>query len=130
MNRAFDRRNGRPGGHWKTLLDNVQQLGELRQRNEIQELRLDFVVQQTNFHEMAAFVQLARSLGADHANFSMVLDWGTWTPQKYASMCVWKSDHPQFPELLAVLRDPIFDHPSVFLGNLSACRQLALQGAT
>lgn len=119
----------RPGGHWTTLLDNVRRLGELRRQGELQHLRLDFVVQQPNFREMPAFVALARSLGADRAAFSMVLDWGTWSPREYAAMCVWKQDHPQFQELLTVLRDPIFDEPIVDLGNLSACRALALQEA-
>jgi len=48
----------RRGGHWPTLIENVQALGEFRRRGELGQLRLDFVVQQANYREMPAFVEL------------------------------------------------------------------------
>ena len=116
----------RAGGNWKILLENVRRLGRLRQSGELRFLRLDFVVQQANFREMGAFVQLARELGADRAAFSMVLDWGTWTREQYRHQCVWKTDHPEFEDFMQALRDPALGEEMVMLGNLTEYRQRAL----
>ncbi len=108
----------RRGGHWPTLLENVAALGALRQRGELAYLRLDFVVQQANYREIPAFVELAEQLGADHACFSLLLDWGTWPTPIFDIQAVWKRDHPEFPAFLEVLRDPSLTRSSVILGNL------------
>jgi MoaA/NifB/PqqE/SkfB family radical SAM enzyme len=115
----------RRGGNWRWLLDNTARLGELRQRGELGLLRLDFVVQAVNYREMAEFVRLGKSLGADQVSFSMVLDWGTWSLEEYARQCIWKRDHPEFEAFIRVLEDDIFDDPQVVLGNLTEYRIMA-----
>jgi MoaA/NifB/PqqE/SkfB family radical SAM enzyme len=117
----------RRGGHWPTLLENTRALGEFRRRGELKQLRLDFVVQQANYREMPAFVELAESLGADHASFSKVMDWGTWPRAVFELQCIWDPEHPEFDEFLEVLRHPALGRPSVILGNLAPCRALALE---
>lgn len=115
----------RRGGNWQWLLDNTARLGELRKTGELNMLRLDFVVQKANYREMPAFVELARTLGADQVAFSMVLDWGTWSISEYEKQCIWKQDHPEFGAFIEVLEDPVFDDPFVALGNLTEYRQMA-----
>jgi len=115
----------RRGGNWQWLLDNTARLGDLRKTGELGMLRLDFVVQQANFREMPQFVALAKSLGADQVAFSMVLDWGTWSIAEYEKQCIWKQDHPEFDEFIAVLEDPVFDDPFVALGNITEYRAMA-----
>jgi len=115
----------RRGGHWPTLIKNMEALGQLRRNSELRLLRMDFVVQAANFREMPEFIALAKNLNADKAAFSMVLDWGTWTPAVYRKQCIWKQDHPQFEDFIKVLEDPIFDDPMVALGNLWEYRALA-----
>jgi MoaA/NifB/PqqE/SkfB family radical SAM enzyme len=119
----------RRGGHWKTLLSNAQQMGELRSKGEVRKLRFDFVVQKANFREMNAFVQLARKLGADEAYFSKLLDWGTWPKDRFMEQCVWDEGHPMRDEFMDTIRDPLFDDPFVDMGNMSDIRKLALEGA-
>jgi MoaA/NifB/PqqE/SkfB family radical SAM enzyme len=119
----------RKGGNWPILLDNTRRLGELRRAGQLQYLRLDFVVQKDNYREMAAFVALAKALGADAVAFSMVLDWGTWAPAEYRDKCIWKREHPEFGEFIAILQDPVFDEAFVFLGNLTEYRALAIEQA-
>lgn len=119
----------RRGGNWQWLLDNTARLGELRKRGELNMLRLDFVVQKANYRDMPAFVALARSLGADQVAFSMVLDWGTWSIAEYEKQCIWKQDHPEFDNFMAVLEDPVFDDTFVALGNLTEYRNLAKEHA-
>lgn len=119
----------RRGGHWETLLENVRALGEFRRRGELGQLRLDFVVQQANYREMPAFVELAESLGADHASFSKLLDWGTWSRAVFEVQCIWREDHPEFEQFLEVMRHPALGRPSVILGNLTPCREMALSAS-
>lgn len=116
----------RRGGHWPTLLDNVRALGEFRRRGELNFLRMDFVVQQANYREMPAFVELAKELGADRVGFSLLMDWGTWAPAEFRVRCVWRTDHPEFEAFLEVLRDPGLADPMVDLGNVQPYRDRAL----
>jgi sulfatase maturation enzyme AslB (radical SAM superfamily) len=118
----------RRGGHWKTLLENSAQMGELHQKREVRLLRFDFVVQKANFHEMKAFVQLARSLGAGRVCFSQLFNWGTWSKDEFMQQCVWEKDHPKYQEFVEMIRDPIFDDPLVYMGNMSEIRQQAITG--
>lgn len=41
---------------------------------------------------------------------------------------MWRQDHPEFEEFLAVLRDPALADPIVQLGNVTAYRTRALAG--
>jgi len=120
----------RRGGHWPTLLANVRRLGALRASGELRFLRLDFVVQQANYREMPEFADLARELGADQAGFSMLLNWGTWTPAEFRVRCIWRPDHPEFSQFMHVLSDPRLGQPHVDLGNLTEYRARALRQAS
>jgi len=117
----------RRGGNWDLLLENTARLGRLRKAGELNLLRLDFVVQKANYREMGEFVQLGKKLNADGVMFSMVLDWGTWPPATFREQCIWRRDHPEFEQFLEVLRDPVFDDPTVNLGNVSEYRTLAIK---
>jgi len=116
----------RRGGHWPTLLANVEGLGELRKLGELRFLRMDFVVQQANYREMPAFADLARELGADQAGFSMVVNWGTWTAAEFRVRCIWRPDHPEFGRFMEVLADSRLGQAHVDLGNLTEYRARAL----
>ena len=35
--------------------------------------------------------------------FTLVSDWGTWTPDVYKWNAIWKDTHPQYQDLLKVL---------------------------
>lgn len=115
----------RRGGHWATLLENCRRMGELRARGEVKYLRFDFVVQRENFREMKAFVELARELGADHAYFSRMLNWGTFTEEDYFQRCPWLPGNPLRQDFLEALSDPVFDDPFVLMGNLAEYRSEA-----
>jgi len=113
----------RRGGHWPTLLENARRMGELRAAGEVKKLRFDFVVQKANFREMPAFVELARSLGADRAYFSRLLDWGTWPKDRFMDQCVWEPAHPLHGAFLKVMGDPSLRDPFVDMGNMSELLQ-------
>ncbi|MGK7297006.1 MAG: SPASM domain-containing protein [Candidatus Wenzhouxiangella sp. M2_3B_020] len=120
----------RRGGHWATLIDNVRALGRQRAAGQLRFLKLDFVVQQANYREMPAFVDLGRELGADRVGFSLLMNWGTWTTAEFNVRCIWRPDHPEFDRFLEVLSDPRLGDPSVDLGNVSEYRRRALSAAS
>jgi len=109
----------RRGGHWKTLLENCARLGEFRACGQLKYLRFDFVAQLANYTEMPAFVRLSKSLGADRAYFSRLMDWGTWPRQEFLQQCVWEVDHPLYDDFRKVLADPGLHDPLVDPGNLN-----------
>ena len=115
----------RRDGQWSLLLSNMEMIARLRRDGHIRYLRLDFVVQDVNFREMAAFVKLAKSFSADRAYFARAVQWGTWTPDEYRQKCVWEPDHRDHAEFIEMISSPGFDDPFVDLGNLSEFRKLA-----
>jgi len=109
----------RRGGRWGKLQENLAFLSSLRRRKMINQLRLDFVVQQANYKEMIDFVKLGKRLGVDKVYFSKIINWGTFTEEEYNHHCVLREGHVEFKGLLEVLKDAIFDDPIVNLGNLT-----------
>ena len=69
---------------------------------------------------------LPRALGADHAYFSKMLNWGTFTEEEYFQRCPWLPGNPLREAFFEVLSDPAFDDPFVLMGNLADIRALAL----
>jgi len=67
-------------------------------------------------------VHLSKSLGADNAYFSRLIDWGTWPKDTFMDQCVWEHGHPLRDEFKEVMRDPLFEEPFVDLGNMSEFR--------
>ena len=51
---------------------------------------------------------------------------GYLSKQDYEQQAIWKTTHPEYEQFLEVLRDPIFDHPKMLLGNVSAYREKAI----
>jgi len=119
----------RRGGHWGELIKNMEMIGELRREGTVKHLRLDYVVQDVNFREMEAFVELAKRFSPDVIYFSRAAFWGTWTQAEFKEKCVWEPDHPEHGEFVDMISRPVFDDPVVTLGNLSQFRREALAAA-
>jgi pyruvate-formate lyase-activating enzyme len=112
----------RADGDLSKLLDNLAFLSGLRAEGKIRILMLAYVVQQKNYREMVDVVKLAKTLNIDQVLFSLVTDWMSWSKDEFEANAVWKNHHPEFPQFLEVLEDPIFDDPVVDLGNVTQYR--------
>jgi MoaA/NifB/PqqE/SkfB family radical SAM enzyme len=112
----------RRGGDWDHLMANLDFLAGLRRDGKIHELILFFVAQQANFREMPDFARLGIRLGADRITFQRAVNWGTWSRAEHAALSVWNPGHPDHAAFAAMMADPVFAHPSVFLGNLAQAR--------
>ena len=74
---------------------------------------------------MIPFIELTKSrysnvIGID---FSLISNWSTWPIKEFEQQCVWKPEHPEYNELLKVLRDPIFYDDLVHLVNAQYLRE-------
>jgi len=113
----------RRGGSFATLLENLELVAELRRAGPLEWVGLSFVVQDNNFHEMPAFVALAKRFGFDLVMFNKILNWGTFGASEYRARAVHLADHPRHGELRELLRDPSLADPVVHLGNLGVFRE-------
>ena len=119
----------RIGGKWDLLLENCDFLNERSKEHGRMKISYDYVVQADNYHEMPRFIDLIRSR-YDNANlikFNLVVDWGTWDRDTYNQKCIWKTTHPDHQDFIEILKDPIFDHPLVSLGNVTPYRKKAIE---
>jgi hypothetical protein len=83
-------------------------------------------VQSRNFREMADFVRLGQRLGCDRVLFHELVDFKTYSAGEFKARSIVSPGHPQHGELLAELRDPVFDDPRVNLATFRPLRQQAL----
>jgi MoaA/NifB/PqqE/SkfB family radical SAM enzyme len=86
------------GGDWNFLMKNLIHLCQVGMQ-----VQLNFAVQELNFEEIPAFVELACVLGAKGVYFSTLENWGTYTPDDYARRAVHVPTHPRHSELVKVL---------------------------
>lgn len=100
-------------GKWATLTKNLQFIAGLRRANVIPSLCVNFVVQQANFREMLEFIDLADSLSSDLIWFQRVVNYGAYDEATFAKIDVAAPSHPEHGELLQILRNPLFERPSI-----------------
>jgi hypothetical protein len=112
----------RSPGQFARLLDNLAFISELRRDGPLHFLAISMVVQENNFREMPAFVELGRSIGADKVYFSQLVNWRTFSTEEFERRAVHRPSHPAHGELVRQLGSPLYNHPAVFLGNLSNLR--------
>jgi len=110
----------RRGGNFERLLENLAFLAELRSGGSIELLKLSFVVQQLNFHEMPDFVRLGQRFNADQVYFSLIRHWWdrAMTAKEFAQAQVWRRNHPQYREFVSVLKNKALREKLVDLGNV------------
>jgi hypothetical protein len=109
------------GGSWDRVLESSefinQWLADSKNKIDIK-TEANFVVQTDNYKEMKQFVQLAKHLGFSRVTFQKIVNWNTWPDELFVQKAVWRKDHPEYDQLVAVLQDPIFDGMYARLGNL------------
>lgn len=103
----------RVGGKWDTLMENLDFIGQI---DSIKDLRLSFVVQQTNYKEMFDFVKLIHSKFEKRIKnkiqsnettvyFGKIAHWEVMNKETYKKQAVWMSTHPEFDELVKQIKN-------------------------
>ncbi|HYH03862.1 MAG TPA: radical SAM protein [Bacillota bacterium] len=115
----------RVNGNFEVLLQNIEFLAKLRSENKIKRLMLAYVVQQKNYREMIDAIKIAQKYQVDLFIFNLLNDWMSWTKEEYEKNAIWKLYHPEYPDFIKILTDPIFDDPMIDLGNMTEYRMMA-----
>jgi organic radical activating enzyme len=108
----------RRGARWPVMLENMRFAGELTKQGLVDHYELVFTVQQENFREMGAAVDLAKQVGASGIYFARITNWGTFSNAEYARKAVFQPSHPEYAEFIAAMQDPRLRDPMVLLGDL------------
>jgi|694.fasta_scaffold77445_2 hypothetical protein len=101
-------------GKWKILLENLEWMSENRGSTQV---KLMFIVQKTNFKDIAAFDELCRRLNFI-GSLQPLFDWGTWNSQPvknpdaytiangtYLDHDIANPTHPEHLEFLTIIRN-------------------------
>lgn len=107
----------RRGGSFDRLLENLAFIKDLRQSGEIKSLMISMVVQKMNYRQMPDFVRLGKHYAADLISFQMIRDWYSYSEEEFKNVYVGR-DHPDFPDLIEVLKSPELSWPGVDIGNI------------
>lgn len=113
----------RRGGDFGRLMKNIHFLVSKRDSSKgFKEIDLLFVVQARNYREMPAFIRLAQELGINAVEFIPIDYWlqSGMNEDGYKKAKIWDRLHPEYPNLIEVLKDEIFRSPIVRLGGLDA----------
>lgn len=116
----------RVNGNFERLLRNIEFLGEMRRANKLQYLILALIVQKKNYREMVDLIDLAKKYHVDRVSFSALYNWDTWEMDEFRANSVCDPEHPEYPQLLEILKNPVFDEHIVMLGNLTTLRNQAI----
>jgi MoaA/NifB/PqqE/SkfB family radical SAM enzyme len=108
----------RNGGNFDRLLKNLEFLARLKQTMKLK-VGFNFVIQEANYEEMPAFVEMAWRFDCDEVTFTQLMNLGTYTPEEYERLAVHRPEHPKFQKLKEILRESIFRDSRVSLNNLS-----------
>jgi MoaA/NifB/PqqE/SkfB family radical SAM enzyme len=110
------------GADFELLLANLDFIGSLRATGKLMMFGINFVVQENNYGEMPAFVDLGKKVGADFVFFQQLVNWGTFTRAEFRRRAVHLPDHARHEDFLEVLKDPRIADPIVNLHNLTTLR--------
>lgn len=102
----------RRGGNWDKLMQNIDWINTLGLT-----IKISMVVQENNYAEMPAFVELGRNKYDFDVYFGKLVDWQTY--DNYEARAIHLAWHPKHGELVDMLKRDIFKQPRVTLGNLS-----------
>jgi hypothetical protein len=98
-------------------------LKQLRQEGKVPSFYLHFVVQEENFEEMVAFVELGKQWKADGIIFIRMLNMGSFSAATFQAKDVSDPRHPLHARLLDILRHPVLRDPYVNLLSLAPLQQ-------
>lgn len=94
----------RRGGNWNVLMENLQNVGIMRQNGEIEYIEIRMVVQKKNYIEIPAFIQMGKKYHADNIVFTKLLNWDMYSTEEYLEEAMLDTNGRIKPELEQILR--------------------------
>lgn len=116
-------------GKWATLMDNIAFVSSLRREGKLAWVSINFVVQAKNYREMPEFIRLGQRWGFDQITFIRPGASGVFVGDVFDANNVCDARHPEYEDMLAVLRDPIFKSREVARYTIQSLLDAAAVGA-
>ena len=84
----------RRGGNWETIIENLNFISKIK----LEDKRVSFVVQDTNYIEMEDFYILMMKIFKNNVDiyFNKITNWGTYNDFEFKSKQIWAESHPEF----------------------------------
>ncbi len=92
----------RPGGSFKTLLENLAFFKELRDSGSIGRLKAYYTYQLNNYGEMPEMIELAKRFSFDLVFFERLRNWGAYKPASYRRRDIGNPEHPGYKSFQTV----------------------------
>ena len=116
----------RKNGNFAQLKHNLDHLDSMIAGGHLPNLHTwtnNFIVQRDNFRELTQFIEW--QLTYEHLNViwtNLIAQWSHITDEEYRDMAIWQQANPHRAELVDMLKNPVFDDPRIYLGNMSTLR--------
>lgn len=114
----------RKNGNFKKLKKNLDSLDELIVSGAFPMMSVwqsNLVVQRDNYKDLKSFVEWQLTFKSKPLIWTNLLaQWGHIDDVRFRGMAVWQEGHINRNELIEMLKDPIFKHRQVKLGNMSS----------
>ena len=98
----------RVGGDWDLLWKNLNYFYENNKNNPKVDWQWNLIIQKNNFQSIPEFVDLANKFTEKKPKLKMVkmLNWGTFSEERYLEQAVWLPSHPMHQEYISVMNVP------------------------
>ncbi len=111
----------RRGGNWNRLMDNLNAIGDYRQKGKIRYFGIRMVVQSKNIEEMPEFVELGKSVHADLVRFARIRNFGSYAKEQFQEISITtekNSEGKLKPEYKEIMKDQRLLDPIVGLYDM------------
>lgn len=96
-------------GSWEALSKGLSIISEYRKKNLIQHVRLSFVVQRDNYHEMIDFIKMAKGYEFDNIYFTRLQNFAGWEEDEFWKKSMIRKDGTMREELIEVFKNPLIN---------------------
>lgn len=94
----------RRGGNWNILMNNLQNLSQMRRNKELEYIEIRMVVQKRNYKEIPDFIQMGKKYCMDSVVFTKLLNWDMYSDEEYFDQAMLYPNGQIKPELEQILR--------------------------
>ena len=114
----------RKNGNFKRLKKNLDLLDDMVVNKcfpNMYNWQTNFIVQRDNYKELRDYAKWQTQFKSNPKVWTNLLaQWYHLSDERFKGMAVWQEGHVGRDELIQILKDPIFKHPNIKLGNMSS----------
>lgn len=104
------------GGNFNKVMQNIKWLSSLKEKKQLKNLRLTFVITSINYKEMINFQKLANKLNCD-ASYTTYRPWDSELSKRYDEIAIFEPKHPKHKQFIKIIQNKIFDSSNCIMQN-------------